>query len=82
MASPPTPVHLPVECSVVAPAVEFPVEPGLTVSWTGLEETQMASYMSTSVFGWAFVRVPVEAMALELEQACLRPFRAANPDPG
>ena len=82
MASPPTPTYLPVECSVAAPWVEFSVEPGLTVPWTGPEETRMVPCRLTSVSGWASARVPVEAKALELEQARPRPFRAVNPDPG
>ena len=58
------------------------MELGLTVPWTKLEEIQMAPCTSISSSDWASAKVPVEAMALELEQVRPRPFRAANPDPG
>ena len=59
-----------------------PVEPGLTVPWTGSEETRMAPCRFTSVSDWASARVLVEERVLGLGQACPRPFWAANPDPG
>ena len=81
MASPPTLAHLLVECSVATPSVVVPVEPGLTVPWTGPEEIWMAPYTSISSSGWASVKVPVEAKALELELACPRLSWVVNPDP-
>ena len=81
-ASPPISALLPVAIPDAASSAAVPVEPGLTVPWTGPEETRMAPCRLTSVSSWASMRVPVEAKALELEQARPRPFRAVNPDPG
>ena len=81
MVFPPTLAHLPVECLVAASAVEFPVEPGLTVPWTGPAETLMVPDTSTSVSDWVSVKVLVTARVLGLELARPRLFQAVSPDP-
>ena len=59
-----------------------PVEPDLKVPLTGPEATRLVPCRSTSSSNWVSAKVLVEARALGLELAHLRPFRAANPDPG
>ena len=45
-------------------------------------EIRKAPYTWISASGWASAKVLVEAKALELDSARLRPCSAANPDPG
>ena len=59
-----------------------PVELDLKVPSTRPEATRLVPCMSLSSSGWVSAKVPVEAKALGLELARLRPFQATNPDPG